>query len=133
MVPSSRGYIDMALLLTQALFDDFCLYCTIPVFLAFANKVMNGGRPSPRSRSNRLPGGGWRRGDDRRPIVAGDRVRQLPRCEPGTGGPASGVAAEVGHLELRARRREVEGAAAVDDYRNDGARDAVLSARVPGG
>src|SRR5207244_824910 len=91
------------------------------------------GRPSPRSRSNRLPGGGWRRGDDRRPIVAGNRVRQLPRCEPGTGGPASGVAAEVGHLELRARRREVEGAAVVDADGTDVARDDVLERRVPGG
>src|SRR5436190_21059982 len=85
-----------------------------------------GGRPSPRSRSNRLLGGGWRRGDDRRLIVAGDRVRQLPRCEPRTGGPASGVAAEVGHLELRARRREVEGAAVVDADGTDVARHGVL-------
>src|SRR5437588_10771455 len=109
MVPSSRGYIDMALLLTQALFDDFCLYCTIPVFLAFANKVMNGGRPSPRPRSHRLPGGGWRRGDDRRRIVAGDRVPQVPRCVLRTGGPASGVDAEVGRLELSARGRDLAG------------------------
>jgi hypothetical protein len=29
----------MALLLNQALFDDFSWYCTIPVFLVFANKV----------------------------------------------------------------------------------------------
>src|SRR5258707_8710163 len=52
---------------------------------------------------NRLPGGRWRRGDDRRPIVAGNRVWQLPRCEPRTSGPAPGVAAEVGHRKLRAR------------------------------
>jgi hypothetical protein len=32
----------MALLLTQALFDDFSWYCTIPVLLAFANKVTKG-------------------------------------------------------------------------------------------
>ena len=39
----------MALLLTQALFDDFSCYCTIPVFLAFANKVLKAPTSPPNS------------------------------------------------------------------------------------
>src|SRR5580704_1566411 len=69
------------------------------------------GSPSPRRRR--------RRRDDRRTIVAGDGVRQLPRGEPGPGGAASRVAAQVGQRELRPRRGEVEGPAVVDAHRAD--------------
>src|SRR4030081_956106 len=62
----------------------------------------------------RLPVGGWWRRDDWWPIIAGNRVRQLPGGDPRPRGPAARVAAAVGHRELRAPRREVEGAAVVD-------------------
>jgi hypothetical protein len=70
-------------------------------------------KPLPRWRSICLPAGWRRRWDDSRPIIAGNCVRQLPRREPGTGGPATRVAAEVCHPELRSGRREVERAAVV--------------------
>src|SRR5260370_42602554 len=79
-------------------------------------RVGMGGRakPLPRWRSICLPAGWRRRRDSRRPIIAGNCVRQLPGGEPGTGGPATRVAAEGGDLELRARGRERARATDVD-------------------
>ena len=44
-----------------------------------------------------VPGRRRGRGDDRRAVVAGDGVRQLPRRQPRAGGAAAVVAAQVGH------------------------------------
>src|SRR5260370_13617232 len=87
-------------------------------------------RPLLRWRSICLPAGWGRRGDDRRAIIAGNCVRQRPGCEPGTGGPTTGVAAEVCHPELRSGRREVERTAVVDADGAYVARDDVLERRV---
>src|SRR6185503_7286693 len=71
---------------------------------------------------------GWGRGwDDRRAVVAGDRVGQLPGGE-----PAAVVAAEVGQRELGAGRGEVERAAVVDADGADVAGVHILEARGSG-
>ena len=78
------------------------------------------------------PGRGRRWRHDRRAVVAGDRVRELPRAIHGPGRPAAVVAAQVDHRELRAARREVERAAVVDADRPDVPGVDVLERRAAG-